>query len=75
MIVDNGYVHGGDVYRNRVTLDFSANVNPYGTPDPVKAAIRAAADCQLHRTRPPIQAAADCLPHRTRSPLIQTAMN
>lgn len=44
MIVDNGYVHGGDVYRNRVTLDFSANVNPYGTPDPVKAAIRAAAD-------------------------------
>ena len=38
------YGHGGDVYRNRVTLDFSANVNPFGTPEPVKAAIRAAAD-------------------------------
>ena len=38
------YVHGGDVYRNRVTLDFSANVNPFGTPEPVRAAIRAAAE-------------------------------
>lgn len=38
------YVHGGDVYKNRVTLDFSANVNPFGTPEPVKAAIRAAAE-------------------------------
>ena len=38
------YGHGGDVYRNRVTLDFSANVNPFGTPEHVKAAIRAAAD-------------------------------
>ena len=38
------YTHGGDVYKNRVTLDFSANVNPFGTPEPVKAAIRAAAE-------------------------------
>ncbi len=38
------YVHGGDVYTNRVSLDFSANVNPFGTPEPVKAAIRAAAE-------------------------------
>ena len=38
------YVHGGDIYRNRVTLDFSANVNPFGTPKPVKAAICAAAE-------------------------------
>ncbi len=38
------YGHGGDVYKNRVTLDFSANVNPFGTPEPVKAAIRAAAE-------------------------------
>lgn len=43
MILGN-YVHGGDVYKNRVTLDFSANVNPFGTPEPVKAAIRAAAE-------------------------------
>lgn len=43
MILKN-YVHGGDIYQNRVTLDFSANVNPFGTPQPVKAAIRAAAE-------------------------------
>ncbi len=43
MILTN-YVHGGDIYHNRVTLDFSANVNPFGTPEPVKAAIRAAAE-------------------------------
>ena len=44
MIANGNYVHGGDVYRNRVTLDFSANVNPLGTPEPVRAAIRKAAD-------------------------------
>ena len=38
------YAHGGDVYKNPVTLDFSANVNPYGTPEKVKAAIRRSAD-------------------------------
>ncbi len=38
------YGHGGDVYKNRVTLDFSANVNPFGTPEPVKAAIRESAE-------------------------------
>ena len=38
------YVHGGDIYKNAVTLDFSANVNPLGTPEPVKAAIRCSAD-------------------------------
>lgn len=43
MILGN-YAHGGDIYKNRVTLDFSANVNPFGTPEPVKAAIRAAAE-------------------------------
>lgn len=44
MILGNGYVHGGDIYRNRVRLDFSANVNPLGTPEPVKEAIRLAAE-------------------------------
>jgi len=37
------YAHGGDIYRNRVRLDFSANVNPYGTPKPVRDAVVAAA--------------------------------
>ena len=36
--------HGGDIYRNAVTLDFSANVNPLGTPEPVRRAVREAAE-------------------------------
>ena len=34
-------IHGGDVYRHRDVLDFSANMNPLGTPESV---IRAAAE-------------------------------
>ncbi len=33
------HIHGGDVYRYRNCLDFSANCNPLGTPEPVKKAI------------------------------------
>ncbi len=44
MILQNGYVHGGDVYHNAVRLDFSANVNPLGTPEQVKEAVRNAAE-------------------------------
>ena len=44
MILDRGYVHGGDVYSRPVRLDFSANVNPFGTPEAVKAAVRASAE-------------------------------
>ena len=43
MILDAGYVHGGDVYSRPIRLDFSANVNPFGTPAAVRAAVRAAA--------------------------------
>lgn len=32
-------VHGGDIYRNSVTLDFSVNVNPLGMPEGVKQAL------------------------------------
>ena len=39
MVLTNDYGHGGDVYHNRVTLDFSANVNPLGTPPEVMAAV------------------------------------
>ncbi|MCM1183690.1 MAG: aminotransferase class I/II-fold pyridoxal phosphate-dependent enzyme [Roseburia sp.] len=35
-------LHGGDVYRNRVLLDFSVNVNPLGMPRAVEAALHAA---------------------------------
>ncbi|MCM1101195.1 MAG: aminotransferase class I/II-fold pyridoxal phosphate-dependent enzyme [Clostridium sp.] len=37
-------VHGGDIYRNKVTLDFSINVNPLGMPEEVRAALRGAVD-------------------------------
>ena len=44
MILRNEYVHGGDIYRHRIALDFSVNVNPLGTPEPVKEAVRRAAE-------------------------------
>jgi len=44
MIIGKNYVHGGDIYTNDVWLDFSANVNPFGTPEAVKAAVREAAE-------------------------------
>ncbi len=31
--------HGGDIYRNKVNIDFSVNLNPLGTPERVKAAV------------------------------------
>lgn len=33
------YEHGGDIYRNRIKLDFSVNVSPYGMPPVVRAAL------------------------------------
>ena len=35
-------IHGGDVYRNHVDIDFSINVNPLGTPECVKEALHRA---------------------------------
>ncbi len=32
-------IHGGDIYRNEVKLDFSVNVNPLGIPENVVAAL------------------------------------
>lgn len=37
-------IHGGDVYRNRVALDFSVNINPLGVPEGVKEALHRAAE-------------------------------
>ena len=39
----NKAIHGGDIYRNQVRLDFSVNVNPLGMPDGVEAALHDAA--------------------------------
>lgn len=37
-------VHGGDIYRNHVTSDFSVNINPLGMPEAVKEALRGAVE-------------------------------
>lgn len=38
-------IHGGDIYRNKVRIDFSVNINPLGVPEPVRAALHSAVDC------------------------------
>ena len=34
--------HGGDIYRNKVNMDFSVNLNPMGTPPEVLKAMQEA---------------------------------
>ena len=41
-MMKNKAIHGGDIYRNQVRLDFSVNVNPLGMPDGVEAALHEA---------------------------------
>lgn len=43
MILNDKTPHGGDIYTNKVLLDFSANVNPFGMPEKVRLAAEAAA--------------------------------
>lgn len=42
------HIHGGDIYMHPDVIDFSANVNPLGTPESVKEAIRQSADWVEH---------------------------
>ncbi len=37
-------IHGGDIYRNQVQLDFSVNTNPLGMPVSVKKALQEAVE-------------------------------
>ena len=37
-------IHGGDIYRNHIRLDFSVNTNPFGCPEAVRQALMEAAD-------------------------------
>lgn len=41
MLYHTANPHGGDVYDGRIQLDFSANTNPYGTPQAVLDAMSA----------------------------------
>lgn len=44
MILNAKNPHGGDIHNNKVRLDFSANINPLGTPNTVKAAVITSVD-------------------------------
>ena len=37
-------IHGGDIYRNKVALDFSVNINPFGMPKEVETALHNAVE-------------------------------
>lgn len=37
-------LHGGDIYSRKIDLDFSANINPLGTPQSVRNAVARSAD-------------------------------
>jgi len=42
-------LHGGDIYRNKVNIDFSVNINPLGMPDTVrKALLGAVENCEQY---------------------------
>ena len=38
------YQHGGDIYSQRIEMDYSASLNPLGIPEGVKNAVRMAAE-------------------------------
>ena len=44
--------HGGNIYTHSVKLDFSANINPLGTPDGILRAVTATADQWAHYPDP-----------------------
>ena len=44
MLYNSENPHGGDIYEGNIELDFSANVNPFGTPEGVKAAVSVSLD-------------------------------
>lgn len=49
MLITEKSPHGGDVYTNKVRMDFSANLNPAGTPKEVtEALIMAAQSCAAY---------------------------
>lgn len=49
-------IHGGDIYRNRVDLDFSINMNPLGMPESVKEALHNAVDLCMSYPDPSAEA-------------------
>ena len=50
MLYETPNPHGGEVYARKIDLDFSANINPYGTPQAVKDAVAGSAEALLPRS-------------------------
>ena len=48
MLYQSNNPHGGDIYGEEILLDFSANTNPFGTPEGIMDAVRAALS-EMHR--------------------------
>lgn len=48
-------IHGGDIYRNTVELDFSVNGNPCGMPAGVKEALHQAVEQCVHYPDPDVE--------------------
>ena len=46
------HIHGGNIYRHRGALDFSANLNPLGMPEAVKEAAMAGVEASEHYPDP-----------------------
>lgn len=52
MLYETQNPHGGDLYSREILLDFSANINPYGTPQGVKDAVAGSVDDLCHYPDP-----------------------
>jgi len=52
MLYHKNNLHGGDVYGEKIELDFSVNINPYGTSPAVLDAIRKSAEKVCHYPDP-----------------------
>jgi len=53
--ISNKVVHGGDVYRNSVKLDYSVNLNPVALPEPVMDAAVSGLRLEMHQYPDPFQ--------------------
>lgn len=52
MLYETQNPHGGDLYSRKILLDFSANINPYGTPQGVKDAVAGSVNDLCHYPDP-----------------------
>lgn len=52
MLFETRNPHGGDLYTREIQLDFSANINPFGTPQAVKDAVAGSVENLCHYPDP-----------------------